>query len=99
MVVFLAGIGLGVYMATSPNTRQIGVLFALWWVPGAAAASGVLMRDLVTFTIGSLCFLVAGIVFVLKGLSIRRAHSKRGGGPRDGLSEGNGDSRSSKTAS
>lgn len=82
LLVFLAGIGLGVYMATNPNTRQIGWLFALWWVPGAAAATGVLMRDLVTFTVGAVCFLVAGVVFLLKGLSMRRAHSKRGGRSR-----------------
>lgn len=87
LLVFLAGIGLGVYMATNPNTRQVGWLFALWWVPGAAAATGVLMRDLVTFTVGSVCFLIAGIVFLLKGLSMRRAHVKRSNGPRDGRSE------------
>ncbi|HZY65651.1 MAG: hypothetical protein M3N10_04520 [Actinomycetota bacterium] len=80
LLVFLAGIGLGVYMATNPNTLQVGWLFALWWVPGAAGAAGVLMRDLVTFTVGAVCFLVAGLVFLLKGLSLRRAHSKRGGG-------------------
>ena len=96
LLVFLAGIGLGVYMATNPNTRQIGWLFAVWWVPGAAAATGVLMRDLVTFTVGAVCFLVAGVVFLVKGASIRRAHSKRGG-PRNTLSEETSSSR--KTAS
>lgn len=80
LLVFLAGIGLGVYMATNPNTRQLGFLFALWWVPGAAAATGVLMRDLVTFTVGAVCFLIAGVVFLLKGFSMRRTNSKRGGG-------------------
>ncbi len=92
LLVFLAGIGLGVYMATNPNTRQIGWLFAVWWVPGAAAATGVLMRDLVTFTVGAVCFLVAGVVFLLKGASIRRAHSKRGG-PQDTLQGGTSSSR------
>jgi hypothetical protein len=98
LLIFLAGIGLGVYMATNPNTKQIGWLFALWWVPGAAAATGVLMRDLVTFTVGSVCFLVAGVVFMLKGLSMRRAHMKRSSGPRkDRSQESRGGSR--KTAS
>ena len=74
-------------------------MFALWWIPGAAAAVGVLVRDLVTFTVGAVCFLVAGVVFLLKGLSMRRAHSKRGGARKD-LSEGtSGDGSSRKTAS
>lgn len=83
LLVFLAGIGLGVYMATNPNTRELGWLFAVWWVPGAAAAAGVLMKDLVTFTVGSVCFLVAGVVFLLKGLSMRRSQAKRGGEPSE----------------
>ena len=97
LLVFLAGIGLGVFMATNQNTRQVGWMFALWWVPGAAAAVGVLVRDLVTFTVGAVCFLVAGIVFLLKSVSMRRAHLKRGGG-RSNLSEGTG-GEGSKTAS
>lgn len=79
LLFFLAGIGLGVFMATNPNTRQVGWMFALWWVPGAAGAVGVLVRDLVTFTVGAVCFLVAGVAFLLKGLSMRRSNSKRGG--------------------
>lgn len=79
LLFFLAGISLGVFMATNSNTRQVGWMFALWWVPGAAAAVGVLVRDLVTFTVGAVCFLVAGVAFSLKGLSMRRASSKRGG--------------------
>lgn len=98
LLMFLAGIGLGVYMAINPNTRQIGWLFALWWVPGAAAATGVLMRDLVTFTVGAVCFLVAGIVFLLKGLTTRRAHLKRGG-PRNDLPEGTRSGGSRKNVS
>ena len=80
LLFFLAGIGLGVFMATNSNTRQVGWMFALWWVPGAAAAVGVLVRDLVTFTVGAVCFLVAGVAFLLKSLSMRRSQSKRGGG-------------------
>ena len=99
LLVFLAGICLGVYMATNPNTRQVGWLFALWWVPGAAAATGVLMRDLVTFAVGSVCFLVAGVVFLLKGLSMRKAHLKRSSGPRNNPSEETRGGGNRKTAS
>ncbi len=62
----LAGVALGVYMAADPKTRGSGGLFAVWWVPAAAAASGLLMRDIVTFTIGVLCFFVAGAVFTFE---------------------------------
>jgi hypothetical protein len=100
LVPALAGIGLGVYMATNPNTRELGRLFALWWIPGAAAASGVLMRDLVTFTVGSVCFLVAGAVFLLKGLTMRKAHLKRGEAGGDQIPETSRPARKSrKTAS
>jgi hypothetical protein len=64
-VLALAGIALGIYVAVEPKTRASGKLFAIWWVPGLAAASGILMRDVVTFTVGIVCFLVAGAVFVL----------------------------------
>jgi hypothetical protein len=66
LVVALAGITLGIYMAVEPQTRASGKLFAIWWVPGVAAASGVLMRDVVTFTVGSICFLIAGAVMVFE---------------------------------
>ena len=36
----LLGVGLGIYMAVEPKTRASGKLFAIWWVPGLAAASG-----------------------------------------------------------
>jgi len=65
LVVALAGIALGIYMAVEPKTRKSGRLFAIWWIPGLAAASGVLMRDVVTFAVGVVCFLVAGAVIVL----------------------------------
>ena len=60
LVASLAGIALGIFMALDPKTRESGRLFAIWWVPGVAAACGVLMRDVVTFTVGVVCFLVAG---------------------------------------
>ena len=66
LLVALAGIGLGIYMAVEPKTRASGKLFAIWWVPVLAAASGVLMRDIVTFTVGIVCFAIAGGVFVFE---------------------------------
>jgi hypothetical protein len=54
-------------MAADRRTRPRGRLFALLWVPALAASSGVLMRDVVTFAVGLICFLVAGTVFVLQG--------------------------------
>ena len=66
LVVAIAGIGLGIYMAVEPKTRASGKLFAIWWVPGLAAASGVLMHDVVTFTVGLICFLIAGAVMVFE---------------------------------
>lgn len=71
-LVCLAGITLGIYMATDPRNRDSGRLFAIWWVSGLAGAAGVIMRDGVTFVIGLLCFLVAGAAFVLSG-GTRRA--------------------------
>ena len=67
LVVCLAGVGLGVYMALDGKNREPGVLFALCWVCGAAGAAGLIMRDGVTVLIGALCFLVAGTVFILFG--------------------------------
>jgi hypothetical protein len=67
LVISLAGVALGLYMAADKRTRRRGRLFAVLWVPALAASTGVLMRDIVTFTVGLLCFLVAGTVFVLQG--------------------------------
>jgi hypothetical protein len=66
-LICLAGIALGVYMASEEKHREAGVLFAVCWVSGAAGAAGVAMRDWVTFLVGTICFLVAGAVFVLFG--------------------------------
>src|ERR687892_2532100 len=73
LVIALAGIGLGIYMAVEPKTRASGKLFAMWWVPGVAAASGVLMRDVVTFTVGLICFLIAGAMMVLEDRRPRKS--------------------------
>jgi hypothetical protein len=73
----LAGVTFGAYMAVDPKTRESGKLFAVWWVPAAAAALGVLMRDIVTFAIGVLCFLVAGAVFTYEDGRARKPAVKR----------------------
>ena len=67
LVISLAGVALGFYMAADVRTRSRGKLFAILWVPAVAASTGILMRDVVTFTVGLLCFLVAGTVFALQG--------------------------------
>ena len=77
LAISLAGVALGLYMAADSKTREGGWLFAVWWVPGLAAASGVLMRDVVTFTVGTLCFLVAGAVFILEGGRSRKPPAGR----------------------
>jgi hypothetical protein len=77
LVIALAGIAFGIYMAADPRTREAGKLCAIWWVPGVAAASGVLMRDVVTFTVGILCFLVAGAVFVIEGGRVHKPTVRR----------------------
>jgi hypothetical protein len=90
LVVALLGVGLGIYMAVEPQTRASGKLFAIWWVPGLAAASALLMRDVVTFTVGSVCFLIAGAVTVFEDSRPRKAQVRG----RDGLaSEAEGDIR------
>ena len=71
-------------MASDTKTREAGKLFAIWWVPAAAAASGVLMRDVVTFTVGTLCFLVAGAVFTFEGGRVQRPMIKHAGEKRGG---------------
>jgi hypothetical protein len=87
LVITLAGIGLGIYMAVEPKTRASGKLFAIWWVPGLAAASGVLMRDVVTFTVGLICFLIAGTVMVFEDSRPRKSQVRGKGdlvrGPED----------------
>ena len=89
LLLALAGVAFGVYMTTNPNTKELGLLFALWWIPAAASASGILMRDLVTFVVGLGCFLVAGIVFLAMGVLMRGRRKSRG--PRG--EEGSGPQR------
>jgi hypothetical protein len=83
LLVSLGGIAFGAFMAADSTTREAGRLFVIWWVPAVAAASGVLMRDVVTFVVGFLCFLVAGAVFTFEGGRVQRPTVKRVGGQRD----------------
>ena len=66
LAISVGGVALGLYMAADKRTRRRGRLFAVLWVPALAASTGVLMRDIVTFAVGLLCFLVAGTVFALQ---------------------------------
>ncbi len=63
----LAGVAFGAYMSTHSGTRDSGKLFALLWVPALAAAGGILLKDPVTFIVGAICFLVAGVSVYLSG--------------------------------
>ena len=85
-------------MAIDPKTREAGKLFAVWWVPAVAAASGVVMRDVVTFVVGFFCFLVAGAAFTLEhGLSrkpvVRRTSERRNGSKKTPKENAAGDNR------
>jgi hypothetical protein len=79
----LVAIVFGVFMAMDPKNRDAGWFFVVWWVPGVAAASGVLMRDVVTFAVGSLCFLVAGAAFALGSETYGKPALKRTRGRRN----------------
>lgn len=81
----LAGVALGLYMASNRRTRGSGLYFALWWTPAAAAAAGVMMRDPVTFLVGALCFVVAGAALAIERGARRK--SGRGGGRKGGSAE------------
>lgn len=99
LLVSLAGIFFGVYMATDPRTRGQGVLFAVWWIPGLAAASGVLMRDVVTFAVGLLCLLVAGVALAFEGGRQSRPPARRkndSSGETSGGGEGRGSEKTTK---
>ena len=78
----LAAVSFGLFMGMDPKNRDAGHFFAVWWMPGVAAASGVLMRDVVTFAVGALCFLVAGAVFALQEGALRKPVVKRTRGGR-----------------
>jgi hypothetical protein len=65
LLLSLAVVAFGVYMALDERPRERGIFLAVWWVPAVATSIGILMRDSVTFTVGVLCFVVAGTALVL----------------------------------
>ena len=72
LLLSLAGVAFGVFMSLDERTREQGVFFAIWWVPAVAASLGVVLRDGVTFTVGALCFVVAGAALALERHSSKR---------------------------
>ena len=81
VLVALAGLALGLFMAVDRHTREPGLLFALWWTPALAAAAGIFMRDPVTFLVGLLCFVAAGVALYLGERSTRKPPNMRRGSP------------------
>ena len=97
LVVSVTGIFFGVFMATDPRTRGQGVLFAVSWVAGVAAASGVLMRDVVTFAVGLLCLLLAGAALVFEGGGQNEPPARRRNEPSGGIPDADKSEGSEKT--
>ncbi len=77
LLLSLAGVAFGAFMALDPRNREAGVFFAIWWVPGAAASLGILMRDSVTFTIGAICFVIAGVALAMERRGAQRDFKSR----------------------
>ena len=71
LLLSLAGIAFGAYIAVDAKSREQGVFFVLWWIPAAAAAVGMLLRDPVTFAVGAVCFVVAGVALAVEQRSSR----------------------------
>jgi hypothetical protein len=77
LLLSLAVFAFGVYMALDERHRERGIFLAIWWIPAVAASIGILMRDSVTFTVGVLCFVVAGTALVLDLRGTRRPSRQR----------------------
>ena len=77
LLLSLAVVAFGVYIALDERHRERGIFLAVWWVPAVAASIGILMRDSVTFTVGVLCFVVAGTALVLDLRSTRKPARQR----------------------
>ena len=77
LLLSLAVVAFGIYTALDERHRERGIFLAVWWVPAVAASIGILMRDSVTFTVGVLCFLVAGTALVLDLRGTRRPARQR----------------------
>jgi hypothetical protein len=77
LLLSLAVVAFGVYMALDERHRERGIFLAVWWVPAVAASIGILMRDSVTVTVGVLCFVVAGTALVLDLRGTRKPARQR----------------------
>jgi hypothetical protein len=77
LLLSLAVVAFGIYTALDERHRERGIFLAVWWVPAVAASIGILMRDSVTFTVGVLCFVVAGTALVLDLRSTRKPARQR----------------------
>lgn len=77
LLVSLAGLALGLFMAVDRRTREPGLLFTLWWTPALATAAGIFWRDSVTFLVGMVCFVVAGAALYFERMSARKASKAR----------------------
>jgi hypothetical protein len=80
LLLSLAVFAFGVYMALDERHRERGIFLAVWWIPAVAASIGILMRDSVTFTVGVLCFVVAGTALALDLRGTRRPVRQRPAG-------------------
>jgi hypothetical protein len=77
LLLSLAVVAFGIYTALDERHREHGIFLAVWWVPAVAASIGILMRDSVTFTVGVLCFVVAGTALMLDLRSTRKPARQR----------------------
>lgn len=77
LLISVAGLIFGGYVALNPTTRGAGLLFALWWVSAVVAALGILIRDPATFVMGLFCFTVAGLALFLKEWRPREPAARR----------------------
>ena len=66
LLLSLAGLAFGVFMAFDERNREQGIFFAIWLVPAVAASLGIVLGDWVTFTIGALCFAIGGAALALE---------------------------------
>ncbi len=82
LLLSLAVVAFGVYMALDERHRERGIFLAVWWVPAVATSIGILMRDSVTFTVGVLCFVVAGTALVLDLRGTRKPARQRPARPK-----------------
>ena len=81
LLLSLAGLGFGVYMAFDERNREQGIFLAIWLVPAVAASLGIVLRDWVTFTIGALCFVIAGAALALERHGSKEKLRSRRTGP------------------